>query len=133
MKSKLDIIGSALSIGCIIHCLLLPIILPVFPMLFLSGSHNTYFHAIMLIFVLGSSIFAFISGYKKHHESIVIEAGLLGNLVLVVGLLAEVGNNPNWLTTTLTVLGGFILIGTHYINHKYICACDHHCKGNHNG
>lgn len=129
MRSKADIIGSALSVGCMIHCLLVPVILPVLPVAFMAGIHEPYFHFAMLLLVAISSFIAFRSGYKQHLEGIIVEAGILGNVALLLGLMVEVSSH-HWLSTVLTVLGGIILVGTHYFNHRWVCN-HNHCKGNH--
>lgn len=125
MSSKADLIGSVLSISCIIHCILMPIVLPLFPVISLSIGGDAYFHSIMLFAVVISSLVAFRSGFRKHKDATTIMLAICANSVLIFALSLETIFDTH-MATILTVLGGLFLVMAHYRNHKLSCLCRHH-------
>ncbi len=108
----------ALSLLCIVHCILLPILVLVLPAVtFLAAVDNELVHGAMLLVAVPISVLAMYSGYHKHKVTSVVGSTLAGILVLisafflheVIGDIAEAG---------LTVLGSVLLASGHLRNYR---------------
>jgi hypothetical protein len=127
-EQTLDRIGVWLSFGCLIHCILLPIILPLLPLLGFLFHHDAAFHLILGAGIACVAIFALVPGVFKHHNSLPLVLGFVGVGFIAAGGLAELSSAEVWWKTTLiTCCGSGLLITAHYLNHKYRCKLGHHC------
>lgn len=63
-----DKFAITLSFLCVIHCVILPFLLVLLPSLGVWQLDNEAFHSWLLIAVLPVSLYALVSGYKKHHQ-----------------------------------------------------------------
>ena len=132
-KGRLDKLGVILSVGCLIHCLLLPIILPLLPMLGLAIGHNGYFHLTMCGIIFINLCATLLPGVLMHKKALVLVLGIYGFLAILAGGLVEL-LSPNMVNvnreTMGTMMGSCMLVLAHYLNHRYRCACKHHhCHG----
>ncbi|MFT4924303.1 MAG: hypothetical protein ACI8WB_000381 [Phenylobacterium sp.] len=67
-KNILDKIGIAATSLCAIHCLLLPLMLPIFPLIGASFLAQTFFERSFLAVTMVLGFFALYSGYKGYHS-----------------------------------------------------------------
>ena len=130
-----DKVGIALSIVCLIHCLLGPILLIFLPQLSKSLGHE-YFHWIILLLIVPIAAWSFIKSYQSHKIVRPLQLGVVGVMFLVLGILIPelLGGHTHEiessalslesLETAFTVLGGMILAYAHYVNLKQ-CQCRH--------
>ena len=112
----LDQVAVALSGLCLLHCLALPFLVAVLP--FLGQFSDDHLHAEMLIVVIPISLVALALGYRRHHHTGIVVAGLIGLAVLTVG--GTIAHNTYGLVAdrTLTVIGSIVLAVTHYRNFR---------------
>ena len=140
MQKFLDKFAVGISSVCAVHCLLTPIAITVFPMfgLFLGG----YFHLVMYVIIMPTSMFALLLGCRKHQDKIVGVLGITGLVLLSIALLVSTQyysylfvSNLHTATGTfmkyaakservMTLLGGLCLIGAHVRNYS-LCRHDH--------
>jgi hypothetical protein len=115
-RAVLDQVAVALSGLCLVHCLMLPFLVVLVPVL--AQVSDEHFHLEMLIVVIPVSLIALALGYRRHGHTGVVIAGLAGLAILTVGgtlaheaygLLAD---------RVLTVLGSITLAITHYRNFR---------------
>lgn len=125
-QSKLDRVGMILSIGCMIHCILLPVILPLLPLLGLMVGHDGYFHLILGGLIVVTAVLALIPGMKKHLNVLPLSLGGYGIAFIFGGGVGELTHMPEYATTILTIIGSCFMVTAHYLNHKYTCMCVHH-------
>lgn len=118
-----DKLGIILSLGCLIHCVLMPVILPVLPLFGLAAKHEAAIHIVLAVLVTGVAAVTIIPGYFKHKDLLILILGVLGTTLIIMSGFLEAMGYP---TTLLTIAGSWSLIGAHYNNHKKICACEHH-------
>jgi len=126
----LDKLGMALSIGCLIHCTLLPMLLPVLPALGFAFGNDEMFHAVAFCVILFVGMISFFIGMGKHGNGKPVLIGTIGMLVLgsatfipFIGGLKVINHS---FATKVTIVGSLIIIFAHYLNHKYSCKCSHH-------
>lgn len=71
IKPGLDSLGIVASIGCAIHCALLPVIVSSLPVFGINIIHNEVFEWGMIGLALVVGIVALFHGYGKHHRSFI--------------------------------------------------------------
>lgn len=112
----LDHAAIALSGLCLLHCLLLPFIIAVLPLL---GQFNeAHFHAQMLIFVVPVSVFAFALGFRRHSNKRIIAGGIAGIAVLIFGGTVAHASYGTLADSLLTMAGSITLATSHYFNNR---------------
>lgn len=121
-----DRFAITLSSICAIHCVALPFVASIIPLLATTiyhgnSIHEFWFHQFILIFILPVSIFALIAGYRCHKNITPILIGALGLIILVLtALFAEflIVKQIISLTgeTMLTIFGGIIHAVGHIAN-----------------
>ena len=114
-----DRIGVALSFGCLIHCIVMPFLIPLLPLLgFMADERIHGFLAVTLFAIAG---FSFIRGYRFHRKVSIVVMGLSGVCLLFAGAsLPE--SAPAWGEAGLTSAGGMLLISAHILNIRH-CRC----------
>jgi hypothetical protein len=126
----LDGMAVFLSGTCMVHCLLLPLAVTVFPIM--QGSSlldEQTFHLIMLLFILPTSLIALTIGCRKHKDRPTMILGALGLSILtftallgheIFGLVGE---------RYVTTVGGLILALAHIQNFRRCRSVD--CQHDH--
>src|SRR5262245_34100018 len=77
-----DFIGQILSVLCVVHCLLTPFILALVPA---AAGALVSAHPVLLVLVLTIAAWAFIPGYRHHHQRAPVALGFLGLTLLALG------------------------------------------------
>jgi hypothetical protein len=120
-----DRAGILLSTICLIHCIALPVALPVLQAVGLRANikilENEAFHLVFAILLLGIGGVAFVFGFLRHRAWLPLLLGALGTAFLFIGAL-----NPMHLLSereahAFTVLGTFVLIFAHVKNRRARC------------
>ena len=132
IKSLPDKIGMVLSIGCVIHCIVLPFVIPLLPFLGFMFDHGSNFHLILAGIIALIASIAFVPGYLKHKSFAPSIVALIGIATIIgTGLIEKFdehhANHPSLLIITMAVGSVFIVIG-HWGNHILSCRCKHHFK-----
>jgi hypothetical protein len=114
----LDSLAVILSGTCMLHCLALPVLVTLFPIVQGSLLEEQYFHVIMLGLILPTSLIALTVGCRKHKDPVTMALGATGLVTLTVtalighelfGVLGE---------RIVTTLGGLILASAHIQNYR---------------
>lgn len=118
----LDRIGIALSGLCVVHCLVLPLLVPFLTTL-AAFADSEWTHVILAALILPTVIFAAWRGYAKHGQSIVVYLLVSGLFAVLAALFAgeHFSNEP--LEAGMTTLGSILLIAGHWQNHKHCKMC----------
>ena len=119
----LDGAAVVLSALCLVHCLALPLIVIGVP--FLAQFAEGHLHLQMLAIVLPLSTLALGIGYRRHRNSRILIAGIVGMLLLIIG--ATVAHAQLGLTAdrAFTICGSLTLATAHYFNSiRAQAACD---------
>ncbi|MFQ6005389.1 MAG: MerC domain-containing protein [Woeseia sp.] len=113
----LDRASIALSGICLMHCLALPLMIALMPIL--AQFREGHFHVQLLVVVLPASVVAFMSGYRRHGSKGVIAWGVAGALLLVAG--GTIAHDAYGIVAdrALTICGALILAVAHYFNNRY--------------
>ena len=119
----LDGAAVVLSALCLVHCLALPLIVIGVP--FLAQFAEGHLHLQMLVVVLPLSTLALGIGFRRHRNSRILAAGIVGMLLLIIG--ATVAHNQLGLIAdrAFTICGSLTLATAHYFNSiRAQGACD---------
>ncbi len=125
-QRTLDAIAVSLSGLCLVHCLVLPLALTLFPIFGSALVDDALFHAVLYAGVLPTSAIAFALGYRHHHDRSLIIVGGLG--LMILGMTAVAGHElfghqgERWVTS----LGGLVLATAHVINYRHSRAKHRH-------
>ena len=117
-SERLDGAAVFLSATCMVHCLVLPMLVTLFPIAQGSLLDEQYFHLIMIVLILPTSLVALTVGCSKHKDPTTLILGTVGLLTLTVtaifghqlfGFLGE---------RIATTIGGVILASAHIQNYQ---------------
>jgi hypothetical protein len=129
-NTRLDGMAVAMSVVCIVHCLMTPVLVTLFPIVAGTVLADHQFHAFLLILIVPTSAVALYLGCRRHRNGLVFSLGLAGMVILTV--VAFLG--PEGLTVTgekiATGFGGVILASAHILNFRRCrdmrCTDQHH-------
>ena len=123
IQNLLDGLAISASLLCVLHCLLMPFLLILVPIISSTFVAGEEFHFALVVFVLPLSIIALFLGCSRHKDRTVIILGAVGltSLVLIAlfghDFLGEIGEK------VATVISGTILAAGHLRNFK-MCRHD---------
>ena len=115
-----------LSFACSLHCLMVPLLLALFPSATLSGLEDERIHLGLLALIIPVSVFSLTLGCRLHRSLRVVALGVAGVCILVFSafLAHDIGGDS--LETAGTVLGSSIVALSHALNFK-LCRSAHAC------
>ena len=126
-----DRLGTGLSLLCAVHCVLLPVALPVLATTGATWLSHASVHGWMAVFIVPVSLLAALPAWRQRRRPGVLMLFGLGVLLVLGALAAEplVGATGH---TVLTLLGGVLLVAGHVRNghhrHDEVAGCEeHHC------
>jgi hypothetical protein len=112
-QHRFDAIAVIASGLCVVHCLLLPLLLLLVPVMATWLALPESFHRWMLAVAIPTSVIALVLGQRRHRRWTPLAAAIPATVVLAVGaLLIE----APLLETVLTVCGATILVLAHLVN-----------------
>ena len=117
----LDRLGAGLGIACAIHCLAMPLLVGVLPLLGLAFVAEERFEWAVVGTVSILALASALWGYQKHRALRVIMSfvGALG--ILVLGLWLE--SSTDW-GRVVVVLGGIGVAGAHLLSARLCRRCE---------
>ncbi len=106
--------GFALSASalCMVHCLALPLLLAVLPAL-TSRFSGPWFHIVMLMVAIPTSVIALVGGFRRHHLLWPLFLGATGLTLMAGGVMFE---GRFIVETGMTVFGSAMLASAHIMN-----------------
>lgn len=126
MQERFDRFAILLSTLCAIHCIALPIIASVIPLLTATvhhgqQAHDFWFHQFILLFILPVSIIALITGYRTHEKLLpILVAGIGLTILSATAIFVQHLFDNHAIThegeTLLTITGGVIHAIGHIMN-----------------
>jgi hypothetical protein len=110
------LIGSWLSFTCAVHCLLMPVLISIAPVLILSDGSNTLILVISTMLSLASLCW----GFKKHTRVFPI-------LILGLGFLLLNTDCRSKYHIFVSICGGICFVFSYWLNKKFCRSC-HNCN-----
>ncbi len=127
LQTRADVVAIGLSVGCLLHCLALPLALALLPTLPMGWLSDEQFHRWLLVAILPTSVVALFMGCRRHQHFSVIAIGMVGLIVLVLAaifghdVLGEIGEKA------VTSVGAVIIAASHILNQRYCRQSACHC------
>jgi len=113
-------VGIGLSVLCAIHCLMMPLLVGVLPLLglsFLADEPTEHILSLtVVVFALGSCLW----GFKKHRELRILMSFVAGISIFTLGFLLE---KTTAMGKWISVLGVILIVGSHYFSVKLSRNC----------
>ncbi|MFK8027126.1 MAG: MerC domain-containing protein [Gammaproteobacteria bacterium] len=138
MQEYFDRFAILLSGICAIHCIALPIVASLIPLLTATVHHGNeihefWFHQFILLFILPVSLVALVTGYLSHKRILPVVIAAIGLVILIfIALFAEqlLLNHviPHEGETLLTVTGGLFHAAGHILNLQATRKNTTHCS-----
>jgi hypothetical protein len=100
----LDTLGGLLSIGCAIHCLLVPVLVVIWPVMGTTLLADHSFHTLLLYFVIPTALISLTLGCRNHGNYHILILGGLGLAILTFLTLTEDHYCPNCATSHSSTL-----------------------------
>jgi hypothetical protein len=125
IKYKLwwDRLGITLSAVCLVHCLALPVVIAVLPLVAAQWLQASTFHAAMALGLMPVALLAVVPGLRMHGRASVAAAMAAGlSLLSTAAFAGERLLSREW-EIGLTVAGGAILVIAHGVNLALCRAC----------
>ena len=130
-RNRLDAFALVLSGTCMLHCLALPLVVTLFPIVGGSLLDEQQFHLLFLILVLPTSTFALFMGCRRHRDRVIATLGATGLIILTgAAFFAHDLVGPDG-ERVITVSGGLILSAAHILNFRrcHQLDCHHEPQG----
>ena len=126
----LDRIGISAASLCALHCILLPVLLPILPLIGLSVLADHWWeHAFLIVSAIIGSI-ALFSGFKKYHRR------LYPFYLLFLGITIywQKHDFAEQYQPYIIIIGATFIIAAHFINLRLCNSCkqcsEHQCANN---
>jgi hypothetical protein len=126
LSKYFDRIAIALSTICIVHCLAMPFILALLPVAALTLGSDGHFHALMLWFVVPTSILGLGLGYRVHQRAGVVLLGAVAICALAVIALYAHQRWDRSAETLANVAASVALAAAHWRNFREVRRAHHH-------
>jgi len=115
-----------LSLACALHCLMVPLLMALFPPGVLSGLGDERIHLGLLFLIFPISVFSLTFGCRVHRNLTLVAVGVTGICILIFSALLAHDMGGESLETAGTLLGSGIVALSHALNFKfcrsaYIC------------
>ena len=125
-----DKVAIGLSLACALHCLVVPVIVSLYPSVITAGLQDERIHLALLAFVIPISVFSLTMGCRQHKQSPVVSLGTAGIFVLILSALLGQDLGGESLEVAGTLLGSGLVACSHVLNFK-LCRASHGCEGHH--
>ncbi len=122
LRRHADLAGTAASGICLVHCLLTPVAISLFPDIIPYLPGDSWFHRLLALGIVLFGLAGFVPGYLVHRRKpllALIGAGM--SLILAVAWSGE-GMNRS-LELLLSVAGSLMLVIAHLLNRSFCRAC----------
>lgn len=114
----LDGVAIAMSAACVIHCLCLPLLMVLFPIVGATALANESFHILLLALIIPTSGLAVYLGCREHGDGAVIWLGCAGIGVLAGAAWMGIATLGVAGEKLLTTSGGILLAAGHVLNFR---------------
>ena len=121
IHSKLDSFGACVSFACAVHCIAVPFVITLLPLIGLGFMADHNFEAGMLVFAVILAAASLCWGTRVHKKSKVLLFLLAAGILFAVGFFAFEGLK-HWL---FIAFGGSCLATGHIVNRRLCRSCAH--------
>jgi hypothetical protein len=123
LRRHADLAGATASALCLVHCLLTPVVISLFPGILPYLPGDTWFHRALALGIVLLGALAFVPGYRIHRRKsllALIAAGM--SLILAVAWAGEGMDRASELA--LSIPGSLMLVAAHLLNRTFCRQCN---------
>jgi hypothetical protein len=122
VRRHADHAGAFASGLCLIHCLLMPALISLFPSLLPWLPGDALFHRSIVLGIVLVGALAFVPGYRIHRRHALLVLVATGmSLVLLVAWFGE--TMPRSTELALSIPGSLLLVAAHLLNRSFCVSC----------
>jgi hypothetical protein len=124
VQATTDKLAIGFSLACVLHCLLLPSLLVLLPILTALHLDSEAFHFWLVFAVIPTSLYAITMGCKQHKRYRLFALCGMGLVMLLAALLLEevlIGVGEQ----LLTIIGSCFIVTGHWLNFRLCRLYDH--------
>ncbi|MCE7995390.1 MAG: MerC domain-containing protein [Roseivirga sp.] len=114
--ARLDGIGTVLSMGCAIHCLIFPILISLGSLATVGDSLHEVTEISFLVLTLTIGFWSFSSSFPVHRRP----APLVMVIISMLLILSARFTGIHAVETTLSVTGAVLIASAHIVNRRYL-------------
>lgn len=114
-----DKFAIALSLLCLLHCLITPLVIIMPALGGLIALEHDQFHQFMLFFVVPVGIVALLAGYRHHRSLAIFISGIAGLVLLAMAVLTGHELAGRYGELILSVAGSLIIVFAHVQNFRH--------------
>ena len=122
-----DRMAVSLSLLCLMHCLVMPLLLIALPSLAISVFASENVHLWLVYAVIPSSLFALGMGCRQHRRGLFLLIGLAGLSLLTLGILVEHIGWDHAFEQLFTAAGAILIALAHVLNFR-ACRKSANCE-----
>lgn len=122
LRRHADRAGAVASGICLVHCLLAPALVSLFPSVIPYLPGDLWFHRLLAAIIVLIGVVAFVPGYRIHRRKTllaVIGIGML--LILSVAWRGNTMSSP--VELVLSISGSLMLVAAHLLNRSFCLSC----------
>jgi hypothetical protein len=122
MRRQANLAGAAASGICLIHCLLTPLVISIFPIAIPYLPSDAWFHRVLVgcIVLIGAA--AFVPGHRLHRRKPLLALICVGmSLILAVAWTGE--STHRVFELALSISGALMLSAAHLLNRSFCRQC----------
>ena len=117
-----DLAGATASAVCLVHCLLTPVVISLFPDIIPYLPGDAWFHRLLAVGVVLLGVAGFVPGYKLHGRRSLL--GLVAAGIVLILIVAWSGEGLNRrVELALSVGGSMLLVTAHLLNRSFCQSC----------
>ena len=121
--STVDNFGACLSFACAVHCMAVPLLITVLPLIGLGFILAESTELVMVVAAGGLAVGSLTWGFRNHRKRRVFL--ILGGALMLI-IIARLGVSEN-AEVIFTVIGGLLLVSAHLVN-RHLCRTCQPCK-----
>jgi len=126
LSKYFDRVAIALSTVCIVHCLAMPFLIALLPVTAFAFGGDGHFHALMLWFVVPTSVIGLGLGVRVHRRTDIVVLA-----TLAIGALAATAlwGHSAWdasVEVLVNVIASVLLAAAHWRNFREVRRLHHH-------
>ena len=126
LSKYFDRVAIALSTICIVHCLAMPFVIALLPVTALALGNDGHFHALMLWFVVPTSILGLGLGVRVHRRADIAAWGALAIAALAAAALWGHNSWDPSAEVLVSVAASVALAAAHWRNFREVRRVHHH-------
>jgi len=122
LRRHADLAGATASALCLVHCLLTPIAISLFPNILPYLPGDAWFHRALAAGIIFLGAAAFVPGYRIHRRKSLL--ALIGAGMVLILAVAWAGEGlPQRSELALSIPGSLMLVSAHMLNRSFCRQC----------